>query len=205
MVNVTGPQDFMEPPEMRKGPLWELYRQLKGDGWFCDADSYVTDFRVDVKKTPGKSLEDLKAVQNSLPPNIASAFNLGKADFFPVNSGKENAVQYIASTLGVDMSHTYALFDDNNDIEMGRIVSKCFLPSPLSEEMVHLSKLPEFSKKWHVSKRQGILGIEEHLEHILQDIKARYGDMKLDQYKPTSEFLSEISDELAKAVLQDAK
>mmetsp|Transcript_5582 Transcript_5582/g.23709 ORF Transcript_5582/g.23709 Transcript_5582/m.23709 type:complete len:247 (+) Transcript_5582:138-878(+) len=86
----------------RVGPLWDLYRRLSKEGWALDARDYVTNFRVDVTKSTDKTEEDFEKIKDELKAlNLATSFNLGKADIYPSTSGKANAASSVLGVLGL--------------------------------------------------------------------------------------------------------
>lgn len=155
------------PPEKRDGTLWNLYCEMVADGWKIDTRDYTTNFRVDVKKTDGKTAEDFQAVveRECSRRNLASSFNLGKADIYPIGSGKANAARHVLETLGIDAKHSIAMFDDDNDLELGALAGRSFLPG-----VTHPSVLEAMKKQptWTLTEQRGVLGTESALETILE-------------------------------------
>lgn len=60
---------------------------------------------------------------------MVSTINLGKADVYPAYSGKANAAVHIAKQMGVDMKDTAFLCDDDNDIDLAKVVGKAYMPT----------------------------------------------------------------------------
>eukprot|EP00124_Ichthyophonus_hoferi_P000703 Ihof_evm2s28 gene=Ihof_evmTU2s28 len=124
-------QDEIPDAANRKGPLWDAYRDMERDGWLVDARNYGTAFRVDVKKSINKATEEFEIIRQRLCTNyqLDCSFNLGKADFYPCQSGKANAAKYVAKKLGVTHKDAMvALFDDDNDILLGHEAGWSVLP-----------------------------------------------------------------------------
>ncbi|CDF39098.1 unnamed protein product [Chondrus crispus] len=156
----------LPPVEVRDGTLWQLYRQLAHDGWNIDARDYMTNIRVDVKKSEGKTASQFQAiVENECPKRaLASSFNLGKGDIYPQGSGKANAARHILQTLGIDSKDAIALFDDDNDLELGALVGRSFLPGVTHPSVLEALK---HQPTWTLTEQRGVLGTESALETIL--------------------------------------
>lgn len=156
----------LPPVEKRDGSLWQLYRQLAHDGWKIDTRDYMTNIRVDVKKSEGKTASQFQAiVENECPKRaLASSFNLGKGDIYPRGSGKANAARHILDTLAIDAMDAIALFDDDNDLELGALVGRSFLPGVTHPSVLEALK---HQPTWTLTEQRGVLGTESALETIL--------------------------------------
>lgn len=168
-VNESG-DDFipdMPPPEKRDGTLWELYNKLIADTWKIDARNYLTNFRVDVNKSEGKTEMDFEQVvqKECIPRGLASSYNLGKADIYPATSGKANAAKHIVDILNIDRTNTVAIFDDDNDLELGVFCGRSFLPGVTHPSVLNAMKT---QPTWTLTERRGVLGTEEALEAIIK-------------------------------------
>lgn len=154
-------------PRERQGALWALCRELRADGWHVDARDYTTNFRVDVGKSAGKTVEDFRAAVDGRLAGLglATSFNLGKADVYPAGSGKANAAAHVLALEGVAASEAVAMFDDDNDLELGALVGRSFLPGVTHESV--LAAMKKHGDRWVLTKSQGILGAEEALECII--------------------------------------
>lgn len=163
--------------EEREGSLWELCRRMTREGWKVDTRDYMTNFRVDVAKSEGKTESDFQKIveEECAAKGLATSFNLGKADFYPAGSGKANAAKHVLEELGLEREEAAAMFDDDNDLELGRFCGRCFLPG-----VTHKSVLEEIEKQpsWVLSERKGVLGTESVLEMI---IEIRKGSRELSQ------------------------
>ena len=60
---------------------------------------------------------------------LVSTVNLGMADVYPAKSGKANAAMHIAKHMGADIEQCAFLCDDDNDIDLAKVVGKAYLPS----------------------------------------------------------------------------
>lgn len=151
----------------REGSLWELCKRMMREGWKVDTREYMTNFRVDVAKSEGKSERDFQEIADKecAARGLATSFNLGKADFYPAGSGKANAAKHVLEELGLRREEATAMFDDDNDLEMGRLCGRCFLPG-----VTHQSVLKEVERQpsWVLSEREGVLGTESALEKIIE-------------------------------------
>mmetsp|Transcript_6995 Transcript_6995/g.14502 ORF Transcript_6995/g.14502 Transcript_6995/m.14502 type:complete len:315 (+) Transcript_6995:3171-4115(+) len=154
------------PAEERKGKLWDMYRTLLADGWKVDARDYYANFRVDIVKSDGKNENDFANTVVPLlkPAGLSSSFNLGKADIYPIQSGKANAARHILALLDVGAEDSVALFDDDNDVELGQLCGKGYLPGITHPSV---AKAVGENPHWKVSSHKGFLGTEEVLEEIL--------------------------------------
>lgn len=161
----------MPPPEERSGSLWGLLGELLQDGWNIDARNYVTNFRVDVKKSHGKQESDFKEVvdRECKKRGLTSSYNLGKADIYPAASGKANAARHILELKKIDKEYAVGLFDDDNDIELGTLCGRSFLPG-----VTHPSVLEALSEhpSWTLMDRKGFLGTEMAVEKVLEICRA---------------------------------
>lgn len=159
---------ILQHPDERKGSLWELYAKMTAEGWSTDARNYLTLFRVNVAKTEGKTVDDFARYTDSelSSRNLAKAFNLGKADIYPAGSGKANAAAHILAKHGLDASDAVAMFDDDNDLELGALVGKSFLPGITHKSVYDAMTL--YGKKWTVTASRGFLGTEEALHAIIE-------------------------------------
>lgn len=60
---------------------------------------------------------------------LVSTINLGKADVYPAHSGKSNAALHIAKQMGADIKDCAFLCDDDNDIDLAKVVGKAYMPT----------------------------------------------------------------------------
>lgn len=60
---------------------------------------------------------------------LASTINLGMSDVYPAGSGKQGAAIQIARHFGADLCDCAFLCDDDNDIQLAKVVGKAYLPS----------------------------------------------------------------------------
>lgn len=159
--------DDLPAPDDREGTLWALRREMLADGWFVDSQDYTANFRVDVKKSAGKSVDDYyAAVEGKLEPRqLATSFNLGKADIYPAGSGKANAAQHILDIRGWSAANAVAMFDDDNDLELGALVGRSFLPGVTHKSV--LDAMEKHKDRWTLTKGRGFVGTEEALKAIL--------------------------------------
>lgn len=158
---------FMPEPAKREGALWRLYSHLLSEKWVVDAHDYTTNIRVDVARSEGKTAECFKEILKThvVPHGLASSFNLGKADIYPATSGKARAAQHVLDTIGADASNAVALFDDDNDIELGTLCGASFLPSVTHDSILEAIKL---NRHWTLMERPGFLGTEDALERVIE-------------------------------------
>lgn len=155
----------LPPPHERSGTLWELYRQMEGDGWKIDARAYATQFRVQVDGVEKEDSFLKEIVPNLKQMEFQSSYNLGKADIYPIDSGKANAAMYIMKKHAIEPAYAVAMFDDDNDIQLGRLCGTAFVPGVTHPNVqAELAK----NKNWHLTKHRGFLGTEEALQAILE-------------------------------------
>ena len=158
--------------EEREGKLWKVCREVIKLGWFVDARSYYTSFRIDLKKSfekrdgnNDKSVFEKEVAEMVKENGLKMTMNLGKVDIYPSISGKDNAAKYVIKELGIeDKNQIVGMFDDHNDIEFGLLCGRCFLPG-----VTHKALQPYVDKheNWTVMQHEGPLGTEEALKNIL--------------------------------------
>lgn len=153
-------------PAQRPGVLWQLYKILEEQGWKLDARDYITSFRVHTDVN-GKSAE---LFRNEVVPmlaerGLATSYNLGKADIYPIASGKANAARHVLNLLNMSPSEAVAMFDDDNDLELGVLCGRGFIPG-----VTHNSVLDamEHNPHWILTSKPGFLGTESALEEIIE-------------------------------------
>lgn len=152
------------PPSDRPGVLWDLYTKLQKDGWVCDANKYSTDFRVSLKKSKGKTAEDLEKVISNLPPQLSSSFNLGMADIYPSSSGKDKAAEYLMTKFGFAREDSISMGDDDNDLALAQIVGHTYIPGFTAESVRKAVAANPLA--FTVASHGAFLGTHEVLERI---------------------------------------
>lgn len=160
--------DAAPPPSDRTGKLWDLYREMKEAGWKVDARDYYTSFRVDVAGTTTPGLDDAAFAGWDFR-GLAYSFNLGKADIYPSTSGKAAAAKEVLRRHGLRSAHAVAMFDDHNDLELGELASRSFLPG-----VTHDSVLDALHRhdNWEMTNSRGVLGTEEALAAVMRLVAA---------------------------------
>lgn len=159
----------LRPPLERQGLLWDWYRQLHGQGWRLDANSYSTCFRL--LRTEGKTQEQLQALIDTRPPELSCTWNLGVADFYPSTSGKAAVARYLMQRHGAAAADCVFLCDDDNDLELAGLVGKAFVPSIGSASMeAAIQRQPH---QFFVSKTRWTGGTEEALEAAMEHLRHR--------------------------------
>ena len=156
--------------EARPEPLWAEYRELEREGWQLDATDYFTEFRVSAPRHGASGLGfNLSRFEAEVAPRLAGRGlarngNLGKLDIFPAISGKANAARHILGLLGAEPADAVALFDDDNDLELGELCGRSFLPGVTSDSVrQRLAQRPA----WKVMPARGPLATEQALEAVL--------------------------------------
>lgn len=164
-------------PSERQGALWKLYHRLEEGGWKLDAHDYSTNFRVDVNKSGDKTADDFEREVIPLlkEEGLTTTFNLGKADIYPITSGKANAARHILQKISASAEDAVALFDDDNDLELGALCGVSFLPSVTHPSVL---RAVEQHPNWTVMQRAGFLGTEDALERVIALRKAAFGVKK---------------------------
>lgn len=158
------------PIEDRKGALWDFARQLIAKGYVLDTRGYASCFRVNRKQQTKVSTEEFEALLGgkvlSCPPELGTSLNLGCIDYYPVESGKKNCCQYLASKFLEKPSspellsaHCICLCDDDNDLEMAMACQHAFIPGISSESMAkRLSDNPGHFSQTGGADHKGIEG-----------------------------------------------
>lgn len=156
MEGVTGPSSQDDrAPDLRTGPLWDLYRRAVSEGFVVDTDTYYTMIRIKVvaggsgsssTRSGGQDEEEeeegrggqpkggekaMKRLLTSLPPGLRVVTNFGMVDICPEGSGKHNAAAYLAKVrFGIPLGRCASMGDDDNDIALvrggkGGVLSYC--------------------------------------------------------------------------------
>lgn len=151
--------------------LWKCYTELDKAGWTLDSRNYLANFRVIVGRDGEHSDE---AFSKTVVPTLASrglatSYNLGKADIYPAVSGKANAARHVLDLHNYSPEQSIALFDDDNDLELGALCGRGFLPG-----VTHPSVLKALEKHphWTLTEERGFLGTESALESIIELVTA---------------------------------
>lgn len=167
----------LPPAARREGTLWSLHNIMVADGWKVDARDYTVNVRVDVKKSEGKSESDFEALidREVAKRGLATSYNLGKADFYPAGSGKANAARHVLDLLNIKAENAVAMFDDDNDVELGALCGRSYLPG-----VTHPSVLEAMKRhpSWTLMDREGFLGTEAALEAIIALRQKAVGEVK---------------------------
>lgn len=163
-------QPELAPPAQRSGELWRCYEELASDGWNLDARDYVTNFRVRTGGERSDEMFERTVVPTLAARGLASSFNLGKADVYPAMSGKANAARRVLDQLSVSAADAVAMFDDDNDLELGALCGGAYLPGVTHPRV--LEALGENESRWILTKQRGFLGSEEALDAIIAVRKA---------------------------------
>ncbi|KAI8476919.1 MAG: hypothetical protein J3K34DRAFT_381927 [Monoraphidium minutum] len=157
------------PPEERPGALWQLYAAIQAgkvpgleEGVKLDAVSYTTAFRMRLARP-----EQTAALQAALGPELATACNLGSADVFPATSGKDKAALHLMQRWGVQPLDCVFMCDDDNDLELARLVRKAYLPGITADTM--RAAVEAAPSQFHVSSCHGVWGTEELLELLISE------------------------------------
>lgn len=110
--------------------LQRVKEEVRGHGFVVDDRDYATNFRVDVARSTntGDAAADArmqglwaKVLGGMEGRGLACSFNLGKADVYPLASGKAPSVQRLMTRLFLDRAECAALFDDDNDVAMAEL------------------------------------------------------------------------------------
>jgi hydroxymethylpyrimidine pyrophosphatase-like HAD family hydrolase len=166
--DVISKYEAQPPPESRRGILWDVFRDLASKGWEVDARDYWTAFRVSVSE---KNLEEWALLTTEFGSmGLNSAFNLGKADVFPAASGKANAARYLMELESIKIDDSVALFDDDNDIELGHLCGRSILPGITHPKVKEILE-GDMKERWSLTKARGVFGAEEALDRLLHSFK----------------------------------
>lgn len=150
-------------PEDREGPLWDAYRQFKALGWSPDASGYTTAFRLPV--APPHTASDARAALASLPPCLASTFNLGCADVYPATSGKRAVAEHVASSAGARVTASAFLCDDDNDLDLAAVVGRAFAVGATHASVREATAADP--GRWWVAQGEGTLAADAAVEAAL--------------------------------------
>lgn len=156
-------------PLQRPGILWDWARLLSSMGYELDTRSYFYGFRIDLLKQKTEDLRNLyifnELVKSSLDPQLMSASNLGKIDFFPALSGKGNAVSYFLERNDLRKEDAVSIFDDENDLPMAYAVETCYVVQATHTAITDALRR---NPSWNVANGTAVLATEEVLSTILK-------------------------------------
>jgi len=167
-ASVVPEGDAAPAPATRSGKLWDLYREMKEAGWKVDARDYYTSFRVDVAGTTAAGLNAAAFAAWDLR-GFSCSFNLGKADIYPAGSGKAAAAREVLRRHGLRPAHAVAMFDDDNDLELGELASRSFLPGATHDSVLDALHRHD---NWEMTNSRGVLGTEEALAAVMRLVAA---------------------------------
>lgn len=167
-ATIESGDDAAPPPSDRTGKLWDLYREMKEAGWKVDARDYYTSFRVDVAGTTAAGLDDAAFAAWDFR-GLTYSFNLGKADIYPAMSGKAAAAKEVLRRHGLRPAHSVAMFDDHNDLELGELASRSFLPGVTHDSVLDALRRHD---NWEMTNSRGVLGTEEALAAVMRLVAA---------------------------------
>ncbi|CAG9460177.1 unnamed protein product [Pedinophyceae sp. YPF-701] len=125
--------DERVPPHEREGYVWDVYRDIAKAGLFADT-MYATTFRVKAPPEDDNNLLERwreEILTDSSKPyhgKVNVYFNLGMMDVVPPQSGKHRSAAYVLREFGGHWSRTAMLCDDENDMELARMVAKAYVP-----------------------------------------------------------------------------
>jgi hypothetical protein len=158
--------------------LQRVKEEVRGHGFVVDDRDYATNFRVDVARSTntGDAAADArmqglwaKVLGEMEGRGLACSFNLGKADVYPLASGKAPSVQRLMTRLFLDRAECAALFDDDNDVAMAELcANRRFAVSvthPNVQKVGHHARLRRL--RAHTGKHRLIVG---HGSHLLRSL-----------------------------------
>lgn len=133
-----------------KDLLHKLKEDLERQGWTIDMKGRTTMIRL-----KNKNLEKI-----SLPKGLKSTSSQDDLEIIPTNSGKENAIKYLAKKLG--LKNTIGIGNDINDIEMLKATKRKYVLRSSNDKLIEIAKM----QGWHISEELFMAGINEILKAI---------------------------------------
>jgi HAD superfamily hydrolase (TIGR01484 family) len=153
--------DLMAP---RQPVLDALRRELIARGWRVHHKLRALSAGVE---RSGKSEADVAWVREHLPLGLQLQFSRNTAgsylEIFPVEAGKDKAVHRVCEDLGVPLASTFGLGDNQNDLDMLRVVGLPLAPGNCHPEVRELVS----ARSGFVSAEPGHPGAHAMLEHLL--------------------------------------
>ncbi|KAG5192281.1 HAD-like protein [Tribonema minus] len=154
--------------ERRAGPVWDLCRALRAEGWTVDTATYNTMLRINAGEGDGEAR--LLRRMASLPPSFLIATNFGLVDVMPRASGKLHVARYLAAAHFKfevpDLGGCAAMGDDDNDIEMLSAAGRGAFVTGFSSRSIEAAARAA-PRQFRVAAASGVAAAEECLEAIL--------------------------------------
>tara|TARA_Y100000310_G_C20698903_1_gene827848 strand:+ start:5226 stop:5924 length:699 start_codon:yes stop_codon:yes gene_type:complete len=136
----------------------------------CEVDWKTHSFviRVQEQEISRERAEEIRGLELD---GVCLRFNQGKyIDVFPEAAGKDNASLYLGSLLGVSVENTYAIGDDDNDMDLFRVCRHLYAPGNATRTV----KSFVAEKKGFVSRYGNHQGIQDVLGRIPDDMERDY-------------------------------
>jgi HAD superfamily hydrolase (TIGR01484 family) len=148
----------------RQSALDAYKRRLAAHGWRIHHK--LRAFSSGVERS-GKSEADVAWALEGLPPGLQLQFSRNTAgsylEVFPQEAGKDKAVHRVCEDLGVPLSATFGLGDNQNDLDMLRVVGFPLAPGNCHPDVRALV----LDRAGFVSPEPGHHGAQVMLEHLL--------------------------------------
>jgi HAD superfamily hydrolase (TIGR01484 family) len=148
----------------RQPALDALRHELTARGWRVHHKLRALSAGVE---RSGKSETDVAWVRAHLPPGLQLQFSRNTAgaylEIFPLEAGKDKAVHRVCEDLGVPLASTFGLGDNQNDLDMLRVVALPLAPGNCHPEVRALVS----ARAGFISPQPGHPGAHLMLEHLL--------------------------------------
>ncbi|MGM0582883.1 MAG: HAD family hydrolase, partial [Bacteroidota bacterium] len=107
-----------------------------------------------------KKKDNIEFKELNLPKGLKTTFSQGDLEIIPSNSGKGNAIKYLAKKLG--LKNTIGIGNDINDIEMLKVTGKKYVVRNNNQKIMDIAQ----TEGWYISTESNMAGINEILKEI---------------------------------------
>ena len=163
-------KDYIGNPLKPKssGILWDYEQEMRKRGYITDSKDRISSFRIDPDKNGLNVSEQKKLLSMKHPQGIKTVRNINFIDFIPPMGGKDNAIKYLFSKLGVGWDSIACLGDDYNDLEMLSKAKYVFTHKGAVSEVKKVVK----ERDGYISKYSGHDGTVDMLKEVLGMIES---------------------------------
>jgi len=147
----------------RKGPLWDYWRELQGEG-FVPHEFGATSFTIDLNGNRPRA-EAVKRLLRQRPPSGMAARHsrFNHLDIFPAIVNKGAAFSYLLTRLEISPKDSAAVGDDPADLEL---LSAAGLPCTIARAQPTCTAFVQ-KRRGYIASHEGHAGIQQMLTFLL--------------------------------------